>query len=97
MNSLVVLQVADISKECSATKEVGRVHFRRCGEPKIDNGRVTDSERANDTTIRPIFTRSEKKRGITSSNFAVPGMEIKVVKIWGSELGMPQASHNLLL
>jgi hypothetical protein len=97
MNYLVVLQVADISKECSATKEVGRVHFRQCGEPKIDNGRATDSERADDTTIRPILSRTRKKRGITSSNFAVTGMEIKVVKIWGSGLGMPQAFRNRLL
>jgi hypothetical protein len=76
MKYRVVLQVADITKECSGTKEVGRVHFRRCGEPKIDNGRVTDGERADNTTIRPIRTRSGKKRGITSSNFAVPGKEI---------------------
>jgi hypothetical protein len=97
MKYRVVLQVADITKGCTGTKEVGRVHSRRCGEPKIDNGRVTDGERADDTTIRPILTRSGKNSGVTSSNFAIPGMEIKVAKTWGSGLGMPQASRNLLL
>ncbi len=47
---LVILQVASITKEFSGTKEIGRVHFRRYGEPKIDNGRVT----VKDPTIKPF-------------------------------------------
>jgi hypothetical protein len=88
MKYLVILQVAGITKEFSGTKEIGRVHFHRYGEPKIDNGRVTDGKRSDDKTIRPIFTRSGKRRGMASSNFAIPKMEVKVVEIWKSGLGM---------
>jgi hypothetical protein len=63
MKYRVVLQVADITKECSATKEVGRVHFRPCGEPKIDNGRVTDGK---EQTTQPfvLFLLDLERRGV---------------------------------
>jgi hypothetical protein len=60
MNYLVILQVADINKECSGTKKIGRVHFHRYGKPKIDNGRVTGSETPDDKTSFGLYLRNSQ-------------------------------------